>query len=62
MLDERCEGCGISHRCKIIPQYTKWPKVERMCPCIDCLIKMMCKNGCDLYVKYSRYHPNLLRK
>ena len=38
--------CGILYRQKL-------KKFEiPMCPCVECIVKMMCKNSCDPYKTY----------
>jgi len=47
MNEKKCEGCGtyydtIGEKCHLIT-------FNDECPCIECLIKSMCGEGCDTY-------------
>ena len=42
----RFKLCGILYRHKL-----KEFKIP-ICPCVECLIKMMCNEGCDPYTTY----------
>lgn len=44
--------CGMSNVKKIPEKFYKIP----MCPCVECLIKSMCKKECEEYIEYiSKY-------
>lgn len=47
-MNRCCKGCAsyIDHECEIIDTN------EGGCPCNDCLIKIMCGDGCDEYYEY----------
>ena len=43
-----CKGCAVQNRgCFVSPFYK-----DRECPCLTCLIKSMCSEGCDERTKY----------
>lgn len=53
LKDMHCIGCCSYHG---------WPKTHCMavpvinhkrCPCLTCLIKMMCKRACELFTNYQ---------
>lgn len=51
-----CKGCRMYNRymsnCEIgiIPHVSK----TKHCPCINCLLKMICNDACKEYQKYSK--------
>jgi len=45
-MDINCEGCTSA--CNLNSEQ------RRYCPCKECLVKVMCKTGCDDY-KENRY-------
>ncbi len=42
-MKDICQGCNISY-CFC---YFKLAKAEELCPCINCLVKIVCKTDCD---------------
>ena len=53
-IEDTCRGCAIyvkNKYCVYEPSKTIDNKIA-MCPCIECLIKVMCINSCELLVKY----------
>jgi hypothetical protein len=44
-----CKGCS-SLICDLPPKTD-----EHQCPCVECLVKMICDDVCDEYLKYERY-------
>ncbi len=54
MTTNKCEGChtyiNAGFRCS-----TRLIKQSDRCPCIICLIKVVCKKACDEYRKFCRY-------
>ena len=39
-----CKGCGIAKY--VICSFNRY-SLEHECPCIDCLVKVMCNKTCD---------------
>lgn len=37
-----CKGCSIRNNCKCTPDNNE-------CPCIECLVKVVCEIGCDKF-------------
>jgi len=54
MFNEKaCKGCGGIKLFCGLPN-----KIEgEICPCVDCLLKSVCKSGCEKYLKYIRKVP-----
>jgi hypothetical protein len=44
-----CEGCAATRLTSGCP----WFSETLICPCSICLIKVMCKVGCDLFWKHA---------
>lgn len=51
-----CKGCNArSHRCNTPVFYFKH-HTEFICPCSECLVKVLCNTYCNLYYEYeNRY-------
>jgi hypothetical protein len=49
LLKEYCRGCYAYYQydCMVLPKYK-----EKMCPCIECLIKMVCQKSCYKFKAY----------
>ena len=54
LKDAYCRGCTsyygidrINKVCDMLPI-----NENEKCPCVDCLIKSMCDDGCKLFAKY----------
>ena len=45
--------CG----CNMPPMFSK----ELLCPCLECLIKMVCTKDCDKVIEYAKYVPALYK-
>ena len=47
--EEVCKGCYIYENCSI-------PALDgdKMCPCLNCLVKVVCYESCEALVKYAR--------
>ena len=45
-----CEGCSTFDGLQCI---NAADEIEGTCPCISCLIKMVCVDACDLYRKFD---------
>ena len=60
-MTSECKGCIMysekSEKCSLIPQISDTLK----CPCLKCLIKMMCESDCEDYQVYSRLPDHLGR-
>lgn len=48
--EEICRGCSVKHACSTF----KYKNIERvrLCPCIECMVKVMCSHACDEWVEY----------
>jgi hypothetical protein len=47
-----CEGCTMFHMgidCKVLEMFK-----AQECPCRDCLIKVVCEEGCDKFHHITR--------
>jgi len=61
-IEEKCRGCRIYTGPKkesiYYPCYFKVRDKEEMCPCTECLVKVICKESCHLrrekYVEMMR--------
>jgi hypothetical protein len=50
-----CKGCSVSDQCPLIGQN----EINQICPCTDCIIKVMCKNQCEEYNIFEQgYYSN----
>lgn len=64
-MNKLCEGCtsvtGTNMECTLKPRYKK-----RQCPCITCIVKMVCQANfysCDIYRDYCLYqNPDKYKK
>lgn len=49
-------GCYLTDMLKIIKyditNKSKYLQAVENCPCIDCIVSMICKDGCDLHREY----------
>lgn len=56
-LDKECKGCNLSdiHKesCFTKPQYTDKNKKTYQCPCLNCLVKVMCTEICQDYQSFK---------
>jgi hypothetical protein len=55
-----CEGC-LTYNQRIKKDFTSrvCPFLDdHPCPCSNCIIKMMCRAECDLYVNFRLGFPN----
>jgi len=48
-----CQGCNVYQTCKCTDDSDN-------CPCLRCLVKMICETGCGPYDKFE--HDNRMRK
>lgn len=48
-INKDCEGCIILE----IDITCSWFKNPLTCPCIDCLIKIMCRSSCEEFLSYA---------
>jgi hypothetical protein len=49
MKKEDCKGCIIMR----IDTSCSWFKEPLTCPCIDCLVKVMCRTSCEEFLSYA---------
>jgi len=50
--DKQCKGCGgIEYEC-IIAISLEYEEATFDCPCIDCVVKVLCRADCVLYNQY----------
>lgn len=54
---QECKGCDPQTAC-VNPKYIL-NNEEISCPCIICLVKVICVKLCDDYRKFLRNHPTL---
>lgn len=61
-MDDPCDGCIIYEKIKngissntpcLALKYFKLHNLENDCPCIHCVIKMMCSETCDKRYNYG---------
>jgi hypothetical protein len=55
--DERCRGCRILFACTMKPELN-----SRICPCVNCLIKVLCENDCKEEIEYVNFWEDHIRK
>jgi hypothetical protein len=59
-INKLCKGCFILRMCdeNQQPLHTGCniakSKNEGLCPCINCLVKTMCRSGCYVYRSFER--------
>lgn len=59
-IPEKCSGCLTSTAgCDVIVNFSNCSDLAKECPCKDCLIKSMCKNGCKDFSLFSIKARNL---
>jgi len=46
------EDCSCKENCNM--NSCMWYRADLICPCSNCLIKMMCVEGCDAYNEYVK--------
>jgi len=46
---EECKGCGVINKCGLKPKYKT---IKEECPCINCLVKGICRESCKSFDKY----------
>ena len=63
-----CRGCKIHETytlCKCEPSLYHFG-TKMTCPCLTCIVKMICEDACDDLLKYARHftlsHKSLLRR
>jgi len=44
-----CEGCIDFGICSLHPEILNGPS----CPCINCIVKMICKNSCENWLEFE---------
>lgn len=57
MKIEDCNGCRLKRNKYNIWTYEcPWFDEDMVCPCLDCLVKVMCSYGrrCDLFIRHQR--------
>ena len=47
---ESCRGCVLKNRCVdgVVPHLSE----TEQCPCITCLVKMVCNDTCEKWTEY----------
>jgi len=50
---DECQGCVIMKDCSFPPEFR-----GRKCPCIDCLVKVMCSG--EIYCKFFEDYENYI--
>lgn len=50
---EACEGCYIEQMCHIRGALVKKNRVEERCPCMDCIVKVVCEGTCNTISSYA---------
>ena len=52
---KQCEGClYYDENCGTIPQID-----NSVCPCVSCLVKMVCTHTCDEWLNYTQEHRDI---
>ena len=51
-IPKECEGCYTNSSCYTYSKYTEI-NAHLKCPCIKCLIKMICDNPCHEYHEFT---------
>lgn len=51
--NELCKGCATLRRCDNI-SIVIYKGVEYKCPCVDCLLKCLCKIACPPFHQFRR--------
>lgn len=49
MKDKRCKGCRVNPTCLLTVKPLVY--IEK-CPCMDCIVKMMCVEPCEDFKKH----------
>lgn len=47
---ESCKGCHTQVECRLTLTHIKQIRID--CPCVMCLVKVVCNNSCDKYVRF----------
>lgn len=47
-IAKECNGCTLIQK-PIRPCFGRTYDAEHLCPCRDCVVKVMCSNTCDTY-------------
>ena len=49
IVEKKCKECGEHPYCAVlrIPKEKIIEDLMKKCPCLDCIIKVMCSHGCD---------------
>lgn len=58
----KCIGCASSSFCHKQPSYEEINKDIKYCPCVTCVVKMVCVTSCMEYHAYLESYPNHLRE
>lgn len=60
---KECKGCeGYINEdvvCTMEPFYIIEGRGKIYCPCLTCIVKGMCKEGCDLSINYAKFSSHL---
>lgn len=51
---KECKGCSVVKECYMKTWY-KHNSVKVYCPCITCLVKIVCSKNCDLITDFGKY-------
>lgn len=56
-IDEGCKGCFSfeNNICEILTLGFRYSAEK--CPCKECLIKVVCEDGCENYYKFRGEYP-----
>jgi len=54
---KRCEGCNMRGICVI-----KSADLEHICPCLECVVLVMCNKGCNEFDKISKLANAILNQ
>lgn len=55
-MSHNCDGCSANESC-IIQFAIKRNDFKEKCPCIECLVKMICDHECDPIIKIVQEIP-----
>lgn len=54
---EKCDGC-LANECMTTPLYIDENSKVFQCPCVLCIVKVMCNSYCSSFLEYSSFEYN----
>jgi len=52
-MDDECRGCSALNGEKCINGLKPHISETEHCPCINCIVKVMCDNVCKKFIRYT---------